>query len=102
MMRIFYHDALPLQNAPFEPGNGPGVFKRIAAIVGRAGNRLALMMERSQQRRALTQLSDHQLADIGLSREQVMAQNTGSVWQDDTAPATPRQSVLVDDIRHAA
>ncbi len=101
-MRIFYHDALPLQNAPFEPGNGPGVFKRIAAAVGRAGDRLARAMERSQQRRALTQLSDHQLADIGLSREQVMAQSTGSVWQDDTAPATPRQSVLVDDIRHAA
>ena len=101
-MRLFYHDALPLQNAPLEPGDGPGVFRRVAAAVGRAGNRLVRAMERSQQRRALSQLSDHQLADIGLTREQVMAESTGSVWQDDSAPATPRQSVLVDDIRHAA
>ena len=101
-MRIFYHDALPLQNAPFNPGNGPGVFKRMAAAVGRAGDRLALAMERSRQRRALALLSDHQLADIGLSREQVMAESTASVWQDDAAPATPRATVLVDDLRHAA
>lgn len=101
-MRIFYHDALPLQNAPFEHGNGPGVFKRIAAAIGRAGNRMALAMERSRQRRALALLSDHQLADIGLSREQVMAESTASVWQDDAAPAQPRATVLVDDLRHAA
>ncbi len=101
-MRIFYHDALPLQNAPFEPGNGPGIFKRMAAAIGRTGGRLALAMERSRQRRALALLSDHQLADIGLSREQVMAESTASVWQDDAAPATPRATVLVDDIRHAA
>jgi uncharacterized protein YjiS (DUF1127 family) len=102
MMRIFYHDALPLQNAPFEPENGPGIFKRMTAAIGRTGGRLALAMERSRQRRALALLSDHQLADIGLSREQVMAESTASVWQDDAGPATPRATVLVDDIRHAA
>jgi uncharacterized protein YjiS (DUF1127 family) len=101
-MRNFIHDALPLQNAPFEPGNGPGLFKRMAAAIGRAGDCLALAMERSRQRRALAQLSDHQLADIGLSREQVLAESMASVWQDDSAPAAPRRSVLVDDLRHAA
>jgi uncharacterized protein YjiS (DUF1127 family) len=101
-MRNFIHDALPLQNAPFEPGNGPGLFKRMAAAMGRANVRLARAMERSRQRRALAQLSDHQLADIGLSREQVMAESMASVWQDDSAPAAPRRSVLVDDLRHAA
>ena len=101
-MRIFYHDALPLQNAPFEPGNRPGIFKRIAAGIGRAGARLAQAMERSRQRRALALLSDHQLADIGLNREQVMAESTASVWQDDAAPAAARATVLVDDLRHAA
>ena len=101
-MRIFYHDALPLQNAPFEPGHGPGVFKRIAAAIGRATDRAAQAMERSRQRRALALLSDHQLVDIGLTRERVMAESTASIWQDDSAPATPRATVLVDDLRHAA
>ncbi len=101
-MRIFNYDALPLQNAPFEPGDGPGVFKRIAAAIGRAGSRAAQVMERSRQRRALAQLSDHQLADIGLTREQVLAETAASVWQDDSAPAAPRATVLVDDLRHAA
>lgn len=101
-MRNFIHDALPLQNAPFNTGNGPGVLKRMATAIGRAGDHMARAMERSRQRRALALLSDHQLADIGLTREQVMAESTASVWQDDAAPAAPRQSVLVDDLRHAA
>ncbi|MFM9841354.1 MAG: DUF1127 domain-containing protein [Dongiaceae bacterium] len=101
-MRIFIFDALPLENAPFEPGHGPGVFMRIAAAIGRVKGRLALAMERPRQRRALARLSDHQLADIGLSREQVLAESTASVWQDDSAPASARAAVLVDDLRHAA
>jgi uncharacterized protein YjiS (DUF1127 family) len=101
-MRIFTHDVLPLQNVPSAPPSGPGVLQRMAAAMGRAGDRFAQAMERSRQRRALRLLSDHQLADIGLTREQVLADSATSVWQDEPAAATPQRSVLVDDLRSAA
>jgi len=101
-MRLFNHDALPLQNAPFESGSGPGMFKRIAAAIGRTSGHMVRAMECSRQRRALALLSDHQLADIGLTREQIMAESTASFWEDESRPANPCVALLVDDIRHAA
>jgi uncharacterized protein YjiS (DUF1127 family) len=101
-MRIFIQDMLPLQSMASAPKSGAGFLQRVTAAMGRANDRFARAMERSRQRRALRLLSDHQLADIGLTREQVLADSAASVWQDEPAAATPQRSVLVDDLRSAA
>jgi uncharacterized protein YjiS (DUF1127 family) len=101
-MRIFIQDMLPLQSMPSAPKGGAGLLQRVTAAVSRAGDRFAQAMERSRQRRALRLLSDHQLADIGLTREQVLADSATSVRRDEQAAATPQRSVLVDDLRSAA
>jgi uncharacterized protein YjiS (DUF1127 family) len=101
-MRVFFHDALPLQHAAVKPAGITTMIALIAAAAGRIGGRAARAMERSRQRRALALLSDHQLADIGLTREQIMAESASSVWQEEPMPATELPKVLVDDLRQAA
>ena len=45
------------------------------------GSRLQLCVERERQRKALAELSDHQLRDIGLRREQIWAEIAKPPWR---------------------
>ena len=42
---------------------------------------VALFLERTRERQQLRTLDDHELADLGLSREQVMYEVEKSFWQ---------------------
>jgi len=59
--------------------------RTIGDLIRRAARGLLLAMERSQHRRALLALSDHQLRDIGLTREQVLSQSPKPVQHSETA-----------------
>jgi len=45
------------------------------------GNWLQLCAQRRRQRKTLAELSDHQLRDIGLTREQISAENVKPPWR---------------------
>jgi len=45
------------------------------------GNWLQLCVQRGRQRKALAELSDHQLRDIGLRREQISAEIAKPPWR---------------------
>ena len=66
-MCAFYE--FPMQQAEASERFGRGIGDFIRWL----GRSLLLAMERSQHRRALLALSDHQLRDIGLTREQVLS-----------------------------
>jgi uncharacterized protein YjiS (DUF1127 family) len=51
------------------------------ALWTRAGEALLTWLERTRQRRELSQLSSHMLKDIGLSRADVEAEVTKPFWR---------------------
>lgn len=64
---------------PTKPRRNPrhGLFGRVVPIAGM----LFLWRDRTQQRHDLAQLDDRQIADIGLTREQVEAECAKAFWQ---------------------
>jgi uncharacterized protein YjiS (DUF1127 family) len=50
-------------------------------IVLRAGTMVAVWLERGRQRRALRQLSDHMLKDLGLSRSDAERESSKPFWR---------------------
>ena len=81
-MCVFYE--FPLQQA--EAGGRIG--RSIGGLIRRAARGALLALQRSQHQRALRGLSDHQLRDIGLTREDVISDRK-SFWQPE--PAAPDQ-----------
>lgn len=65
-------------------------------------DRIAAAMERSCQRRALAALSDHQLRDIGLTREDVMRGNPQPARRQDAPAGEQWPAVIHDDLSRAA
>jgi uncharacterized protein YjiS (DUF1127 family) len=60
----------------------PFLYRRGLAYVGRAAVRTVLVwMERSQQRRALAELDDRLLRDIGLTREDALQECANPFWR---------------------
>lgn len=92
---------LPRVTAAGETG-GWSVTKAALASIRRVAGRIALAMERSQQRRALAALSDHQLRDIGLTREAVLRGRGTAPWQNDVPSGKSAPAPSNDDWRHAA
>ena len=56
--------------------------KLFATLFGLAVAALGLMLHRWHTRRALLQLDDHQLRDIGLSWEQAHTEGRKPFWRD--------------------
>jgi uncharacterized protein YjiS (DUF1127 family) len=70
---LHYHSLQTLEvPAPF--GGWDNLFRRLVA-------RLLRIYGRQQQRRALRELDDRMLADIGLSREQAEAEARKPLWR---------------------
>jgi len=76
--------------------------RSIMAAARRVAGRIAAALERSQQRRALAALSDHQLRDIGLTREEVMSANARPVWRKDVPACEQGPAESHDDLQRAA
>ena len=57
--------------------SGTGLGARMLAFVWNFGR----MMERSRTRKALLELSDHQLKDIGLSRSEAYREGSRRFWE---------------------
>jgi uncharacterized protein YjiS (DUF1127 family) len=92
---------LPLQHAA-EPSKKPGAASLVAGALKKAADWILLAMERSQQRRALMSLSDHQLADIGLTRDEMLSATARTIWRSEAPAATPGLAPSNDDWRDAA
>lgn len=78
-----------------------GMESAMAAVLWVA-DRIAVAMERSCQRRALGALSDHQLRDIGLTREEVMRRSAKPVRRESAAAGEQWPAVIHDDLSRAA
>jgi uncharacterized protein YjiS (DUF1127 family) len=82
--------------------DGWSVGTSVVAAALRIAERIALAMERSQQRRALLGLSEHQLRDIGLTRGEVMRGTAKPARRDDAPAGEGRPAVIHDDLSRAA
>ena len=71
----------------------PGVAERLFRPLGRAGtaladgcarinNRMQTWLDRARQRRALQELNDHVLKDIGISRCDVFRESSKFFWRE--------------------
>jgi uncharacterized protein YjiS (DUF1127 family) len=85
-----------------EPAGGSRrIGRSIGGFIRQAARRALSAMQESAQRRALLALSDHQLQDIGLTREEVRSNRAKSIRQPE--PTAPAQSQLESrDDRRAA
>ncbi len=59
----------------------PELSGRLRALVQQARERIGLWVARSNQRRELYELDDRMLRDIGISREQVLAEADKPFWR---------------------
>jgi uncharacterized protein YjiS (DUF1127 family) len=82
-MCAFYE--FPMQQAEASGRIG----RSIGGFIRRVAHVAMLALQRSQHRRALRALSDHQLRDIGLTREEVIS-GSSSFWRQ-PEPAAPDQ-----------
>lgn len=76
IMVALRHDG-PAQAAP---ALAPA-FRRLAVVTGRAGRTLRLWSCRSEQRRRLRLLEVRELADLGLSLDDVICETRKHFWQ---------------------
>jgi uncharacterized protein YjiS (DUF1127 family) len=81
-MCVFYE--FPLQQAQASGRIG----RSIGGFIRRVARGALLALQQSQHQRALRSLSDHQLRDIGLTREELISSRK-SFWQ--SKPAVPDQ-----------
>lgn len=65
--------SFPISEAPLQFAEMRGGFVRLAALLLR-------LHERQRQRRALRELDDHLLHDIGVTREQAQAEGRKPFW----------------------
>jgi uncharacterized protein YjiS (DUF1127 family) len=94
-MCVFYQ--FPMQ----EPDASQRIGRSIGGFIRRVARGALRAMERSQQRRALLGLSDHQLRDIGLTREQVLAHSPEPIQQTETQTPAQSQGKSSHDLRAA-
>jgi uncharacterized protein YjiS (DUF1127 family) len=94
-MCVFYE--FPLQQADASARIG----RSIGGFIRRAARGVFLALQRSQHQRALRALSDHQLQDIGLTREEVMSGGSKAAWQPDLSTFGRSQPESSDDRRAA-
>jgi len=80
---------LQLMAKELEAGQQTKVFSAPAGL-GRWG----LMMHRWHTRRALLELTDDQLRDVGLTREQARIEGSKPFWRDGPAPLPHQRCVL--------
>jgi uncharacterized protein YjiS (DUF1127 family) len=74
------HFELPvLRSVAYTGSTLPRLF--LKACLARAGAWLSMVVEQRRQRRALRQLDDRQLADIGLTRGDVSTEISKWPWQ---------------------
>ena len=71
---------LPRGNLPHSRGAGRA-WRHPIALIGPAGDLMALWCERARQRRALAQLDDRLLHDIGLTRNQAAGEAGKPFWR---------------------
>ena len=93
-MCVFYE--FPMQQADASARIG----RSISGFIRRVARGALLALELSQHRRALRALSDHQLRDIGLTREAVLSDGR-SAWQPEPAVFDQSRPESSDDRRAA-
>lgn len=59
----------------------PSVGRMVLAYLGNAATAIVLFAERGRQRRALAQLDEHLMRDVGLSRSMVEREVRKHFWQ---------------------
>jgi len=94
-------ERLPRSAAAGTKDGWSGEWPIMAALLWIA-DRIAMAMERPQQRRALVALSDHQLRDIDLTREEVTRGNAKPVRRESAAAGEQWPAVIHDDLSRAA
>ena len=70
-----------LSHSSFQPLAIPAPFTGWGRICWRIAARLLRLYDRQSQRRALLELDDRMLADIGLSREQAQTEGRKPFWR---------------------